>query len=413
MPRIYTWVAFYAGTRGPLLYVAFALSGMAALSMALAPQRLGALRPYANGVLMLILLFFLVVLFFLANPFATLERAPADGQGINPLLTHPGMFAHPPLIMTGLVAIAVPFSLAVAALLRGRIDEDWVDAGRVWGLAAWVLLAIGLLLGSWWAYTILGWGRLLGLGPRRERRVRCPGWRSPPSSIPSWCRSAEACSACGDIALINISFTLGAFGIFINRGGPVPSVHSFGASTLGWVFLTFLGVVTVASFALFFYRMAVLRSPSSLESALSREAAFLVNNLLLLGIAFVTLWGVVFPLISELATGDTITVGEPFFNSVNGPLMLALIFLMGIGPLLPWRTATWQSVRRALLVPGVITLVITAVAALLFRVDCARGRARHRRQHVRGHQHLAGVGARDAGAQPALPARCGPWRSAN
>ena len=171
-----------------------------------------------------------------------------------------------------------------------------------------------------------------------------------------------------NIALINISFTLGAFGIFINRGGPVPSVHSFGASTLGWVFLTFLGVVTVASFALFFYRMAVLRSPSSLESALSREAAFLVNNLLLLGIAFVTLWGVVFPLISEVVTGDTITVGEPFFNSVNGPIMLALILLMGIGPLLPWRTATWQSVRRALLVPGVITLVITAVAALLFQV---------------------------------------------
>jgi cytochrome c-type biogenesis protein CcmF len=145
-------------------------------------------------------------------------------------------------------------------------------------------------------------------------------------------------------------------------------VHSFGASTLGWVFLSFLGVVAVASFALFFYRMAVLRSTSSLESALSRETAFLVNNLLLLGIAFVTLWGVVFPLISELATGRTITVGEPFFNSVNGPLMLALILLMGIGPLLPWRSATWQTVRRALLVPGVVTLAITAVAALAFRV---------------------------------------------
>ena len=367
MPRIYTWVAFYAGNAGSLLYVAFALSGMAALSMALAPQRLGALRPYANGVLMLILLFFLVVLFFLANPFATLERAPADGQGINPLLTHPGMFAHPPLIMTGLVAIAVPFSLAVAALLRGRIDEDWVDAGRVWGLAAWVLLAIGLLLGSWWAYTILGWGGYWAWDPV-ENAAFMP-WLALTAFIHSiMVQKRRGMFRMWNIALINISFTLGAFGIFINRGGPVPSVHSFGASTLGWVFLTFLGVVTVASFALFFYRMAVLRSPSSLESALSREAAFLVNNLLLLGIAFVTLWGVVFPLISELATGDTITVGEPFFNSVNGPLMLALILLMGIGPLLPWRTATWQSVRRALLVPGVITLVITAAATLLFRV---------------------------------------------
>ena len=367
MPRIYTWVAFYAGNAGSLLYVAFALSGMAALSMALAPQRLGALRPYANGVLMLILLFFLVVLFFLANPFDTLERAPADGQGINPLLTHPGMFAHPPLIMTGLVAIAVPFSLAVAALLRGRIDDDWVDAGRVWGLAAWVLLAIGLLLGSWWAYTILGWGGYWAWDPV-ENAAFMP-WLALTAFIHSiMVQKRRGMFRMWNIALINISFTLGAFGIFINRGGPVPSVHSFGASTLGWVFLSFLGVVAVASFALFFYRMAVLRSTSSLESALSRETAFLVNNLLLLGIAFVTLWGVVFPLISELATGRTITVGEPFFNSVNGPLMLALILLMGIGPLLPWRSATWQTVRRALLVPGVVTLAITAVAALAFRV---------------------------------------------
>ena len=411
MPRIYTWVAFYAGNAGSLLYVAFALSGMAALSMALAPRRLGALRPYANGVLMLILLFFLVVLFFLANPFATLERAPADGQGINPLLTHPGMFAHPPLIMTGLVAIAVPFSLAVSALLRGRIDDDWVDAGRVWGLAAWVLLAIGLLLGSWWAYTILGWGGYWAWDPV-ENAAFMP-WLALTAFIHSiMVQKRRGMFRMWNIALINISFTLGAFGIFINRGGPVPSVHSFGASTLGWVFLTFLGVVTVASFALFFYRMAVLRSPSSLESALSREAAFLVNNLLLLGIAFVTLWGVVFPLISELATGRTITVGEPFFNSVNGPLMLALILLMGIGPLLPWRTATWQSVRRALFVPGVITLVITAAATLLFLVTVP--------VVVLGIavSTFAGISilqewVRGLWPAAAPPARCGPWHSGN
>ena len=367
MPRIYTWVAFYAGNEGSLLYVAFALSGMAALCMALTPNRSGTLRPYANGVLMLILLFFLVVLFFLANPFDTLARPPADGQGINPLLTHPGMFAHPPLIMTGLVAIAVPFSLAVAALLQGRVDDDWVDAGRVWGLAAWVLLAIGLLLGSWWAYTILGWGGYWAWDPV-ENAAFMP-WLALTAFIHSiMVQKRRGMFRMWNIALINISFALGAFGIFINRGGPVPSVHSFGASTLGWVFLTFLGVVTIASFGLFFYRLAVLRSSSPLESALSREAAFLVNNLLLLCIAFVTMWGVVFPLISEFATGDTITVGEPFYNMVNGPLMLALVLLMGIGPLLPWRAASWQAVRRALLVPAVATLVITAAVMLLFRI---------------------------------------------
>ena len=147
-----------------------------------------------------------------------------------------------------------------------------------------------------------------------------------------------------NIALINISFALGAFGIFINRGGPVPSVHSFGASTLGWVFLLFLAVSPIISFGLFFYRMSLLKGSTSLESALSRETAFLVNNLFLLAIAFFTLWGVVFPIISEITTGETITVGEPYYNQVNGPLMLGLICLMGIGPLLPWRKSNLSQV---------------------------------------------------------------------
>ncbi len=367
MPRAYTWVAFYAGNEGSLLFVAFALSGMASVSMALTPRRLGALRPYANGVLMLILVFFLAVMLFLADPFATLAAPPIDGIGINPLLTHPGMFIHPPLIMTGLIAIAVPFSFAIAGLVSGRIDDDWVDAGRTWGIVAWALLAIGLLIGSWWAYTILGWGGYWAWDPV-ENAAFMP-WLALTAFIHSiMVQKRRGMFRMWNIALVNISFTLGAFGIFINRGGPVPSVHSFGASTLGWVFLMFLGVVAVASFALFFYRMTALRSSSNLESALSRETAFLVNNLLLLGIAFVTLWGVVFPLISELATGTTITVGEPFFNRVNGPLMLALIFLMGVGPLLPWRSATWASVRRALTFPVAATLALTAAAALLFRI---------------------------------------------
>ena len=316
---------------------------------------------------MLILLFFLAVMLFLANPFDTLATTPPDGQGINPLLTHPGMFVHPPLIMTGLIAIAVPFSLAVAGLLSGRIDDDWVDAGRVWGLVAWALLAIGLLLGAWWAYTILGWGGYWAWDPV-ENAAFMP-WLALTAFIHSiMVQKRRGMFRMWNIALINISFALGAFGIFINRGGPVPSVHSFGASTLGWVFLLFLGIVTVASFGLFFYRMAVLRSTSTLESALSRETAFLVNNLLLLAVAFVTLWGVVFPLISELVTGQTITVGEPFFDRVNGPLLLALLFLMGVGPLLPWRAGTWAGVRRLLLVPAALTLAITAAAALALRI---------------------------------------------
>jgi cytochrome c-type biogenesis protein CcmF len=359
MPRVYTWVAFYAGNEGSLLYVAFALASMAALAMYLVPRRMGSQRPYANFVLMLILSFFVAVNLFMASPFETLPLTPIDGQGINPLLTHPGMFIHPPLIMVGLIAIAVPFALGIGGLLSGRIDDEWVDAGRTWGLVAWVLLAIGLLLGAWWAYTILGWGGYWAWDPV-ENAAFMP-WLALTAFIHSiMVQKRRGMFRLWNIALINISFVLGAFGIFINRGGPVPSVHSFGASTLGWVFLLFLGVVAFASFGVFFYRFALLRSTGTLESALSREAAFLVNNLLLLGVAFVTLWGVVFPIISELVLGETITVGQPYYNSVNGPIFLALIFLMALGPMLPWRNATWRSVRHVLLVPGVITLLITA-----------------------------------------------------
>jgi len=354
MPRVYTWVAFYAGNAGSLLFVAFALAAVTSIAMARTPHGLGAQRPYANAVLMTILTFFVAVMLFMANPFVTLPTVPLDGQGINPLLTHPGMFIHPPMIMTGLIIIAIPFALGMGALLSGKIDDDWVDAGRVWGIVAWAMLGTGLLLGAWWAYTILGWGGYWAWDPV-ENAAFMP-WLGLTAFIHSiMVQKRRGMFRMWNIVLINTSFALGAFGIFINRGGPVPSVHSFGASTLGWVFLLFLGVTVAVSFGLFFYRFARLRSRSRLESVLSREAAFLVNNLLLLAVAFVTLWGVVFPLISELVTGETITVGAPFYNKVNGPLLLALVFLMGVGPLLPWRHATSATIRRALAIPAALT----------------------------------------------------------
>jgi cytochrome c-type biogenesis protein CcmF len=357
MPGIYTWVAFYAGNEGSLLYVAMVLSAVAALTLRLLPHRLGPLRPYTNAVLMLILTFYLTVLVTMANPFSQMEVVPLDGRGINPLLTHPGMFIHPPLIMLGLIATAVPFSLAMAGLLAKKIDDDWVDWGRAWGMIAWALLGMGLLLGAWWAYTILGWGGYWGWDPVENAALM------PFLGLTAFIHSIMVQKRRGmfrmwNVVLINITFALGNFGIFINRGGPVPSVHSFGASSLGWVFLLFLGVTVVASFGLFFYRLGILKSAQRLESALSREAAFLVNNLLLLGIAFITLWGVVFPLLSEAVTGRTITVAAPFYNQVNGPLLLALIFLMGVGPMLPWRRATWGSVRKATTVPLAISAAL-------------------------------------------------------
>ena len=361
MPRGYAWVAFYAGNEGSLLYIAFALSALSAVALFLAPARVRDSLPYTNTVLMVVLAFFLAVTAFMASPFATLDVIPEDGLGINPLLTHPGMFIHPPVMMAGLIGVSLPFAFALGALIAGETGDNWVDAGRTWGIIAWAVLGSGLLLGSWWAYTILGWGGYWAWDP-----VENAGFM-PFVALTAFIHSIMVQKRRGmfrmwNIVLINIAFGLALYGMFMNRGGPVPSVHSFGASTLGWVFLMFTGVGVVVPFVIFFLRYRGLKSARPLESSLSREAAFLVNNLLLLGIAFVTLWGVVYPLISQAFRGVTITVGKPFYDQVNGPLFLALIFVMGVGPLLPWRRTSIRNLGRTLLTPG---LAAAAVMVLL------------------------------------------------
>ncbi len=364
MDRIYTWVAFYAGNEGSLLYIAFALSVLSAVAIRLAPARLKDSLPYTNAFLMVVLTFFLAVMFFMANPFDKLPFTPPDGQGINPLLTHPGMFIHPPVMMAGLISVSLPIAFAMGYLLAGHKGDEWVDQGRTWAIVSWTLLGSGLLLGGWWAYTILGWGGYWAWDP-----VENAGFM-PFVGLTAFIHSIMVQKRRGmfrmwNIVLINIAFALALYGMFMNRGGPVPSVHSFGASTLGWIFLMFTGIGIAVPFFVFFLRYNSLKSAQNLESSLSREAAFLVNNLLLLGIAFVTLWGVVFPLLSELIRNRTVTVGEPFYNQVNGPLFLALIFLMGIGPLLPWRHASLRTLGRTLLVPGTVALtVVIALVAL-------------------------------------------------
>ena len=362
MDPVYTWVAFYAGNEGSLLYIAFALSVLSALAVLLAPVQVRDSLPYTNAVLMLVLTFFLAVMMFMADPFATLSVVPADGQGINPLLTHFGMFIHPPVMMAGLVGVTIPFSFALGALLAGKTGDEWVDPGRMWGIVSWAFLGSGLLLGGWWAYTILGWGGYWAWDP-----VENAGFM-PFIGLTAFIHSIMVQKRRGmfrmwNIVLINVAFGLALYGMFMNRGGPVPSVHSFGASNLGWVFLMFTGIGVVIPFGVFFLRYNSLKSAQHLESGLSREAAFLVNNLLLLGIAFVTLWGVVFPLISEVFRGRTVSVAEPFYNQVNGPLMLALIFFMGVGPLLPWRKATIKTLKGVLLGPALLS--VTTVAVLI------------------------------------------------
>ena len=274
MPRLYTWVAIYAGNEGSLLFIAALLSVLSTAAISLSQPIFRPSLPYTIATLMFILIFFLLVMVFLANPFEKLANIPVDGRGINPLLRHPGMFFHPPLLMSGLAMVSVPFSFAIGALLSNNVSDDWVDAGRTWAILAWAVLGSGLLLGGWWAYTILGWGGYWAWDPVENAGLM------PWLGLTAFIHSIMVQKRLGmfrmwNLVLIFISFGLALFGMFINRGGPVPSVHSFAASTLGWVFLTFLVIGTVISFAIFFLRFNRLKSAMPLQSILSRESSFI------------------------------------------------------------------------------------------------------------------------------------------
>ena len=365
MPRAYTWVAFYAGNAGSLLFLAGVFSVVATVAVLSIRRKLPYTAPYATAIMALVLSFFLAIIVLFANPLERLPLTPPDGQGINPLLVHFGMFIHPPMQMTGLVVVAIPFSIAMGALLarRGGRDE-WVDLGRTWAMVSWLILTCGLLLGSWWAYTILGWGGYWAWDPV-ENSALLP-WLALTAFVHSiMVQKRRGMFRTWNMVLIIVAFTLAQMGMFINRGGPVPSVHSFAQSTMGWLFLAFMAGTLILSLAAFVWRMDSLRSREGLDSLLSRESAFLAQNVLFLVVAFVTLWGTIFPVFSEAAQDVTLTVGAPFFNRINGPLLLAIVFLMGVGPLLPWRRATPRNLVRTLRYP-LIAAAVTAI--VLFAV---------------------------------------------
>ncbi|MCH8309470.1 MAG: cytochrome c biogenesis protein CcsA, partial [Chloroflexi bacterium] len=255
------------------------------------------------------------------------------------------------------------FAEARAGLLARKIDDDWVDWGRTWGLVAWALLGIGLLLGAWWAYTILGWGGYWAWDPV-ENSALMP-WLAMTAFVHSiMVQKRRGMFRMWNMIIIIIGFTMALLGMFINRGGPVPSVHSFAQSAMGWLFLGFMAFTLVASIAVFIWKVDTLKSRGKLESMLSRESAFLAQNIAFLAVAFVTLWGTIFPIFSEAASDITITVGQPFFNLVNGPLLLFIVFLMGVGPLLPWRRATTSSLLRAMKIP----LAAAGITGLIFMI---------------------------------------------
>jgi cytochrome c-type biogenesis protein CcmF len=367
LPIFYTWSALYAGQKGSLLFWATVLSLFGSLALWLAPRRQRALLPYVAAVVALVTSFFLsVMLFGGANPFHRLAYTPVDGSGLNPQLQNPGMVFHPPMLYLGYISITIPFAFAIAALMSKRLDTDWLVAIRKWTLLSWLFLSIGICLGMWWAYVELGWGGYWAWDPV-ENASLLP-WLTMTAFLHSvMVQEKRGMLKKWNLALIIGSWLLSIFGTFITRSGVISSVHSFTQSNVGYFFLFFLIVAAIASFTLYASRLPLLGAEARLESMVSREASFLFNNLLLIGIAFSVLWGTLFPILSELVQGTKVTVGPPFFNLVNIPLGLGLLALTGIGPLIAWRRASLPNLRRQFAVPaatGVLTLLVLLVAGM-------------------------------------------------
>src|SRR5919202_6646037 len=360
LPGYYIFSAFWAGQKGSLLFWAVVLSIFASAAQLLTPRRYSHLMPYVAGVTSSVVVFFVSVMLFAANPFERLSYIPADGRGLNPQLQNVGMVIHPPMLSLGYISITVPFAFAIAALLSRRLDTGWIHAIRKWTLVSWLFLSIGITLGMWWAYVELGWGGYWAWDPV-ENASFLP-WLTMTAFLHSvMIQEKRGMLKRWNFGLIIGSFLLSIFGTFITRSGVIASVHSFTQSNVGYFFLGFLVVAAVLAFTLLHTRWDVLQAEVRLESVLSREAAFLFNNLLLVGIAFSVLWGTIFPILSELIKGSKITVGAPFFNRVNVPLGLLLLGLTGVGPLIAWRKASAANLRRQFVAPvatGVVTLVI-------------------------------------------------------
>lgn len=362
MSPIYKVSAIWGGMDGSMLLWCFFLSICGALVAWWSNSYPRKLVPWALAAINSSSLFFLSVTFLVTNPFRNLQSQfiPPDGNGLNPLLQNPFMAIHPPTLYVGFTAHAVPFAFCIAALCSGNLSSDWIRATRRWLLVAWAFLTCGIVLGGYWAYIELGWGGFWAWDPV-ENSSFFP-WLTSTAVLHSvMVQERKNMLKVWNVALMILSYALTVFGTFLTRSGIVQSVHSFASTDIGWVFLAYLGGLALVSVLLVRWRWEELKPERRIESFLSREAFFLLNNLVLLSIAFATLWGVLFPVLSEALTGKKQAVGIPYFNAVNVPLFLMLIFLMGIGPLIAWRKATISSLRRIFLAPFIASLVVGVV----------------------------------------------------
>ncbi len=363
MPWYYAAAAFYGGQEGSLLYWTTMLAVFSAIAVLLHRRAPIDLMPYVVAVLMVIDGFFLIVLNFVSTPFSRTAVVPADGAGLNPILQDPGMLVHPPMLLMAYMSWSVPFAFAIAAMITGRLDARWLRAIRRWMLVSWSIQTTGLLLGAWWAYHVLGWGGYWGWDPV-ENAALLPWLTATAFLHSSMVQERRGSLKIWNVSLIIATFALSIFGTFEVRSGIISSVHSFSYSAIGPYFLGFLAVILIASIALFVYRLPRLRPEQQFESIVSREGSFLLNNFLLAGIAFATFWGTIFPILSAVVRNQTMTVGNEFYERVNGPLFLVLLLAMGVGPLLAWRRASASSIWRNLRWPALFAALIAILLPL-------------------------------------------------
>jgi cytochrome c-type biogenesis protein CcmF len=366
LPTVYKITALWGGQQGSLLLWTWLLTIFTSIVAFQNRRRNPEIAPYAVAVLAGLAIFFLGMLNFVTRPFDMLATIPADGQDLNPLLQNYWMAIHPPSLYTGYVSASVPFAFGAAALITGRLDDTWIRSTRRWAIFSWFFLTLGNLFGARWAYEVLGWGGYWAWDPV-ENAAFMP-WLVMTAYLHSvMIQERKDMLKVWNLALIGMAFGLTLFGTFITRSGVISSVHSFTQSGLGPYFLSFLISAAVLYTGLLLFRVKSLRTPAEFESYLSREAAFLFNNLVLVGIAFAVFWGTLFPVLSEAVRGVKITVGPPFFDKVNAPLALALVFLMGVGPLIAWRRSSLDTVAKTFAAPlifGAVTGICAFIAGL-------------------------------------------------
>lgn len=363
-PTFFKVLALWSADEGSLLLWNLVLAGyLAAIAFGFRARRPETF-PWALAVTYVVCAFYLLLVLGPTTPFATVDPVPADGRGPLPLLqNHPLMAAHPPFLYLGFIGFTVPFAFAIAALIAGRAGDEWMRLTRRWTLAAWSFLTVGLVLGALWSYGVLGWGGYWAWDP--VENVALLPWLTATAFVHSVIvQERRGMLKVWNLGLIVGTFALTVLGTFLTRGSILSSVHTFAQSIVGPMYLGFLTAVLVGGFGLIAWRRDALRSESALDAPLSRETVFLGNNVLLLVLTFTVLVGTIYPLLAEALTGDKVSVGGPYFNRNTAPVALLLLFLMGVGPLLPWRAASASAVARRLRVPAWTAAAAAVVLAV-------------------------------------------------